>query len=160
VIKLTYAQVVNGQFVYSMQKLVGSELPFKTAYHIKRIADKLNSQRKVISAEYEKDIASVFAKKNADGTRVSAHPSTGRDFEVAEDQLKAFEEAQTKFGERTFVIDKHPINPAELAGATFTAIEVSSLEPLFANTEGVAPTALKAVTPIADDSATPEAAAT
>lgn len=134
-IKMTYQEVTNMQFLGAVQYLANQALPIKTAYAVKKIADELTRAKKRIAEEYQKDIIEKFSKKNPDGS--IAHP-IGEDGKPVTDQFDPIDDkegllkAQNDFGAKTLEINRPKLVVDQLGHSfTMSAAQLVMLDPLF-----------------------------
>jgi hypothetical protein len=136
-IKMTYAYVQrNQEFGMAMRKLLGTPGEQKLCYAIKKINDKLQSQRGKIVEEYNDEVLKVFAEMDEKGV-VKPNPENPAQFQkkegITEEQL---DEAQEKFWNKEFTVDRQKLKLSALAHIPLTAMELTALEPLYEDDSG------------------------
>lgn len=136
-IEMTYSQASNFEFIRSMQKLAQTPMDPKAAYSIKRIADKLNSQRKAISEEYQKQIVELYAVKDENGGLKMKEDGNG--FVIVDGKEEEFKAQEKLFGEKTFKIERNKLHIEMLTAVKLSAAELSVLDPILADPEAGSP---------------------
>lgn len=131
-IKLSYGRFMSFPFTQVLQKIAGSQFPIKQAYTIKKLADKMQTERNRISTEYQA-LMLLYAKKDEKGEVV--HPDKNDDgtpnlnsFDVDDAQMEAYKKAETAFGEKEVTFDFPKFSLDSLASLSFSPAEISLLE--------------------------------
>jgi hypothetical protein len=131
-IKMTYAYVQrNQEFGMAMRKLLSTPGEQKLCYAIKKINDKLQIQRNKIVEEYRDEVIKHFAQMDEKG-EVKPNPDHPGQFlkkeGITEEQL---DEAQEKFWNKEFTVERDKLKLSALANIPLTAMELTALEPLY-----------------------------
>lgn len=133
-IEMTYGEAANQNFLGAMQKLAGMNLPVRTAYQIKKIADGITQQKRLISDAFQKDLLEPFAQKNEDGTIFK--PEGGLEhFEWIKGKEEEAAKAQEAFSERKFILDRRKITISDLGHTQMTARDLMFLSAIVADEE-------------------------
>ena len=123
--KVTYQQMGSRAFQMAVQKLNSSVTDGLTAYKIKKVTSKLKSHREIISEEYKKEIAEVYAKRDE-------HGKYNMDNWVPEeDKQEAMIKAQDAFGLKELFIDRFPLTFSDLKDIKMSAEEQEALGTMF-----------------------------
>lgn len=126
-IRLKYSQVSNQNLAQAIQKLARSPMRMKTAYNVKRLVDKLQSARREIATEFERDILGEYAEKDENGKvkYTDGNPS------VPVEKEEAFFKAQEAFGEKTYTLDRDKLSARALmddASVMFSPADLAALD--------------------------------
>lgn len=135
-VKMKYREISGFEFTQAMQKIGSTPTTAQKAAQIRRITKEIEAARKVVVAEFERDIMQVYGAKNEDGTlkRPEGEP-TG--FEPLEGKHEEIMSAQTAFGEREVTLNiLRPLTPATLSDMKLSAKDLDALKGLFSEEDG------------------------
>lgn len=126
-IKLSYGRFMSFPFTQVLQKIAGSQFPTKQAYTIKKLADKMQSERNRISEEY-KALMLTYAKRDEKGEVIHPEPEDKNSFDVDDAQMGEYKKAETAFGDRVVEFNFPKLSLDSLAALSFSPAEISLLE--------------------------------
>lgn len=129
-IEMTYGQLSSMGFKQTMQKLVNTPMPIKVAYQVKKLADAMNACASKIHEEYNKDILSQVAQKDAKGEiQVDKQGPV-----VKDEDREQLEKLEAEFSKRVVKIDRAKLSLSDLT-LQLSAGELTSLEPILQDPE-------------------------
>lgn len=123
---MTYAQISHSDFSRAMQKLTQANLPVKSAYEIKKLADKIMDARRRIGTEYE-DVITPWTKKNEDGSVFRPEGAPGG-WDILDEHIESFKAFSEKFGANEIVIERQRISLGVLGNVQLSASDLAAIE--------------------------------
>lgn len=122
--ELTWAQIRNPGFQQAIAKLMNADLPFKTAYHVGRIGDRVRTEMNSSQEWFVKLVKKYADVNEADGT-----------FKVKDENLDKWLEEIKTFEATKFNVEKSKVLIAQLESVRLTPNEIIALEPILAGLE-------------------------
>jgi rubrerythrin len=133
-IKLSYEQLHNFEFIRAIQKLSQTPMNVKVAYNIKKLTDRLQSALNQAKKEY-KDMLETHAQKDEKGEFLRPENDPTGFVPILPEE---FAKAQREFSAKEAVIDRPKLMVHDLVDVKLSASELSTLDPLLTDLEVVA----------------------
>lgn len=134
-IKIEFEKLSPGPFMQVFSKLTRYDgFPFKTTYHLTRVAKKIDQQRKIVD-DLRMKLVNEFAMKDEKGEfipMVEDGKPVPNTFQIAPERQEEWKKKMEDFSKTEAEIDLNPLSPEELLthGFKMSTQEVMILEPL------------------------------
>jgi hypothetical protein len=138
--QVTYDLLAKGQFQQLWARLVSTPTNQKASYWIGRWHTKLDSIRKQMVTDFQKNVAEKFGEKDEKGNfKAPQQPVDGFFFEngimISEANRKEYNEALVKLGQTEAEIDFEPMPRAFLDDIKIAPVEEPLLDGIFESLE-------------------------
>lgn len=137
-ITMTKGLLTDPETKTAFQKLHTTNIPFTTAYNLKKIALLLTDEYEKATAEY-KDLFRKHATQLKEG--VPEGTTHLEHYEIPKEGVEEFRKELTEFLQQEVKIDWHTLNHELFSGVKMSAKEWSLLEPIFGDLSGLTPRA-------------------